>query len=82
MGSILLSLLYATSWLDGFIVASMHVCQCDPITKRGIGLISLMLVRGMDVHPAATAHARESSRALACGGVVMVPRLRVGEGAS
>jgi len=40
-----------------------------------------MLVRGMDVRPAATAHARESSRALACG-VVMAPGLRVGEGAS
>ena len=41
-----------------------------------------MFLRGANVRPAATARAEVSFRALSCGGVVVAPGLRVGEGAS
>ena len=41
-----------------------------------------MFVRGANVCPAATSHAKVSSRVLACGGVVVALGLWVGEGAS
>jgi len=66
----------------GSSVTSMRVCECDQIMKKGIGLISPVFVQGANVCPTATARAEVSSRALACGGVVMAPRLWVGEGAS
>ena len=50
--------------------------------KRGIGLTSLMLIQEVDVFPAIATCVEVNSQALDCGGVVVIPRLRVDDGAS
>lgn len=78
VGSVSLNLFFAPRYPARFVVVSMCVCECDQITKTGIVLISSVFVQAVDIRPTV----ESSPRALACGEVVVVPGLRVGEGAS
>ena len=71
VGFVSLSLFYALFEPVRSVIISMHVCECDQITKRERGLISPVFIQAMDVHPAV----ESNPRPLAWDEVVVVPWL-------